>query len=241
MFKRFCISVIVVFFALKTLHAFDTGTIRGRVIDGFGKPVPFANIEVLSDGSKSKTTSDPTGIFSVNYNPGNIKLAFSKEGYVPAYIPLSFEEKTDLSVDDIILWKIPPKGGLFVVGDNDYIEINNAEYYYEGSSKERRFYVKGLPTVVKGKNLRIIDFQIDNPLVIGKTLYSVDSKGSVGSIVFYPSQKYVLNKEMDTYMKIADNVGIRRINLPAGRYFYCTGEITIRSKTGVGFFFEITS
>ncbi|MFN3532528.1 MAG: carboxypeptidase-like regulatory domain-containing protein [Candidatus Brocadia sp.] len=241
MFKKCYVSIIVMLLALKTLHAFETGTICGRVIDGFGKPVPFANIEALSDGSKSKTTSDPTGIFSVSYNPGNIKLTFSKEGYVPAYIPLSFEEKTDLSVDDITLWKIPPKGGLFVVGDNDYIEINKAEYYYESSSKERRFYVKGSPTLIKGQNLRIIDFQIDNPLVVGKTLYRVDSSGSVGSIVFYPSQKYVLNKEGDSYTKIADNVGMRKVNLPAGRYFYCTGEITIRSKIGFGFFFEISS
>ncbi|MCF6154197.1 MAG: carboxypeptidase regulatory-like domain-containing protein [Candidatus Brocadia sp.] len=241
MFRRFCVSIIVMLLTLKTLHAFESGTIRGRVIDGFGKPIPFADIEALSDGSKSKTSSDPTGTFSVSYNPGNVKLTFSREGYVPAYIPLSFEEKTDLSIDDITLWKIPPKGGLFVVGDSDYIGINNGEYYSESSSKERRFYVKGSPTVIKGQNLRIIDFQTDNPLVIGKTLYRVDSQGSVGSIVFYPSQKYVLNKEEDSYTKIADNVGMRKTDLPPGRYFYCTGEITIRSKTGFGFFFEISS
>ncbi|NUO08005.1 MAG: carboxypeptidase regulatory-like domain-containing protein [Candidatus Brocadia sp.] len=241
MFKKISVSVIVMLIALKTSYAFETGTLRGRVIDGFGKPISFANIEALSDGSKSKTTSDPTGIFSVSYNPGNIKLTFSKEGYVPAYIPFSLDEKTDFSIDDITLWKIPPKGGLFVVGDSDYIEINRAEYYHESGSKERRFYVKGSPTVIKDQDLKIIDFQTDNPLVIGKTLYRVDSKDSVGSIVFYPSQKYVLNKEADSYTKIADNIGMRRLNLPAGKYFYCTGEITIRSKTGFGFFFEISS
>jgi hypothetical protein len=241
MFRKISVLAIAILLALKTSYAFETGTLHGRVIDGFGKPIPFANIEVLSDGSKSKTTSDPTGIFSVGYNPGNIKLTFNKEGYVPAYIPLSLDERTDLSIGDITLWKIPPKGGLFVVGDDDYIAINNAEYYSESSSKERRFYVKGSPTAVKGQALRIIDFQIDNPLVIGKTLYRVDSKGSVGNIVFYPSQKYVLNKEDDSYTKIADNVGMRKVNLPPGRYFYCTGEITIRSKSGFGFFFEISS
>lgn len=241
MLKKFTVFLIVLLFALKTSFAFEMGTLRGRVIDGFGKPIPLAHVEALSDGSKSKTTSDQTGIFSVSYNPGNIKLTFNKEGYVPAYIPLSLDEKIDLSVDDITLWKIPPKGGLFVVGDDTYIAINNAEYYSESGSKERSFYVKGSPTVAKGQTLRIIDFQIDNPLVVGKTLYRVDSKGSVGSIVFYPSQKYILNKEEDSYTKIADNVGMRKVNLPPGRYFYCTGEITIRSKTGFGFFFEISS
>ncbi|OOP57316.1 MAG: hypothetical protein AYP45_03945 [Candidatus Brocadia carolinensis] len=129
----------------------------------------------------------------------------------------------------------------FFVGESTYLEINKAEYYFESSSKERRFYVKGTPTVFKGQALRIIDFQVDSPLVIGKTLYQVDSKDSVGSIVFYPSQKYALNKEEDSYSKIADNIGMRKVTLSPGRYFYCTGEITIRSKVGNGFFFEISS
>lgn len=241
MLRRASLFVIALFLISKISYAFDTGTIRGRVIDGFGKPLSFANITIISNGSKSKMTSDPSGNFSINYTPGNSKLTFDKEGYVPAYIPLSFDETTDISIGDITLWKIPPKGGLFIVGDNSYKEINNAEYYSESSSKERRFYVKGSPTTVKGKELKIIDFQTDNPLVIGKTLYRVDSKGSLGSIIFYPSQKYDLNREKDSYTKVADNVGMRKLNLPAGRYFYCTGEITIRSKNGFGFFFEISS
>ncbi|HHT9136188.1 MAG TPA: carboxypeptidase-like regulatory domain-containing protein [Candidatus Wunengus sp. YC60] len=241
MFRKILVSAIVVLLASKAVYAFETGTLRGKVLDGFGKPINFANITVVSNGSKAKTTSDPTGVFSISYNPGNLKLTFDKEGYVPLYVPLSLDETTDLSVGDIVLWKIPPKGGLFVVGDGDYIGINSSEYYSETGSKERRFLVKGSPTVIKGQDVKIIDFQTDNPLVIGKTLYSVDSKGSVGSIILYPSQKYVLNKEEDTYTKIADNVGMRKINLPPGRYFYCTGEITIRSKIGFGFYFEISS
>ncbi len=241
MFRKIFVSVIVVLLASKAVSAFETGTLRGRVIDGFGKPINFANIAVVSSGSKTKTTSDATGVFSIDYNSGNLKLTFDKEGYVSLYVPLSLDEKTDISVGDITLWKIPPKGGLFVVGDGDYIGINNTEYYSEASSKERRFYIKGSPTVIKGQDIKIIDFQTDNPLVVGKTLYSVDSKGSLGSIIFYPSQKYVLNKEEDAYSKIADNVGMRKVNLPPGRYFYCTGEITIRSKIGFGFFFEISS
>lgn len=241
MLKKIFVSTIVVFLAAKAVCAFETGTLRGRIIDGFGKPIGLANVTVVVNASKTKTTSDQTGVFSLSYEPGNLKLTFDKAGYVPLYIPLSLDEKTDLSVGDIVLWKIPPKGGLFFVGNSDYAEINTTEYYSETSSKERCFYVKGHPTVVKGQDVRMIDFQTDSPLVIGKTLYSVDSKGSVGSIVLYPAQKYLLNKEEDVYAKIADNVGMRKINLPPGRYFYCTGEITIRSKIGFGFFFEITS
>ena len=241
MLKNKYVLILIILFVSKTLYAFEDGTLRGKVIDGFNKPIPSVNIVTTSNGSKSKATSDPTGAFSVSYNPGNIKLTFDKEGYVPVYIPLSMDEKTDLSVGDITLWKIPPKGGLFVVGDGDYIQINTAEYYSENSSKERCFYVKGSPTVIKGQNFKIVDFQTDGPLVVGKTLYSLDSKGSPGSITFYPSQKYVLNTEEDTYTKIADNVGLRKINLPPGRYFYCIGEITTRSKIGFGFFFEVSS
>lgn len=240
MFRKISLSIALLFVS-NILYAFESGTLRGRIIDGFGKPIHFANIAAISNGSKSKTTSDQQGNFSIGYHAGNIKLSFDKEGYVPVYIPLSLDETIDLSVDDITLWKIPPKGGLFVVGSDDYIEISHAEYYSESSSKERRFYVKGSPTLIKSRDFKIIDFQTDSPLVTGKTLYSVDSKDSLGNIIFYPSQKYVLNRAEDTYSKIADNVGMRKINLPAGRYFYCTGEITIRSKAGLGFLFEVSS
>ncbi|MBU6391349.1 MAG: hypothetical protein KGJ87_05605 [Planctomycetota bacterium] len=241
MLRKIYVFAIILLLAPKILYAFESGTLRGRVIDGFAKPLPFVNTVAVSDGSKSETSSDSSGQFSVSYNLGNVKLTFNKQGYIPVYIPLSLDEKIELSVGDITLWKIPPKGGLFVVGDGDYIEISNATYYSESSSKERRFYVKGSPTVIKRQKLTFLDFQTDNPLVVGKTLYSVDSKGSLGSIAFYPSQKYLLNEEGDTYTKIADNVGMRKINLPPGRYFYCVGELTIRSKNGLGFFFEVSS
>ncbi len=241
MLRKAVLSVIAIFFTAGVLYAFGGGTLRGRIIDGFGKPITSANISAVSNGIKSKTTSEPTGNFSLSYSSGNIKLTFDKEGYVPVHIPLTLDEEMDLSLDDITLWKIPHQGGLFVVGSNDYTEINKAEYYSESNSKERRFYVRGSPTLIKSKDFKIIDFQTDNPLVIGKTLYSVDSKDSLGSVIFYPSQKYAMNKEDDTYFKIADNMGMRKVNLPPGRYFYCTGEITIRSKVGYGFFFEVTS
>src|SRR4030067_223373 len=102
------VSVIVLLLASKAVCAFETGTLRGKVVDGFGKPINSANITVVSNGSKTKTTSDATGVFSIDYNPGNLKLTFDKEGYVPLYVPLSLDEKTDLSVGDITLWKIPP-------------------------------------------------------------------------------------------------------------------------------------
>ncbi len=241
MLKKTLLPMVLLLFVSNILYAFDTGTFRGKVIDGFGKPITAVDVVSSSDGSRSKAISDQTGNFAVNYHAGNIKLTFKKEGFVSFNIPLSLDETSELSLGDITLWKIPLKGGLFVVGSSDYAEINSTEYYSESSSKERQFYVKGSPTAIKSREFKIIDFQTDSPLVTGKTLYSVDSKGSLGSILFYPSQKYNLNRAEDTYSKIADNVGMRKINLPPGRYFYCTGEVTIRSKSGLGFYFEIAS
>lgn len=241
MMRKVSVLIIIMLFTAGVVYAFGGGNLRGRIIDGFGNPIASANIVSVSNGLKSKATSESTGNFSLGYTSGSIKLTFSKEGYVPVQIPLTLHEEMDLSLDDITLWGVPPKGGLFVVGNNNYTEINKVEYYSESNSKERRFYVKGSPTLIKGQDFRILDFETDNPLVIGKTLYTVDSKGSVGSVIFYPSQKYALNKTGDTYAKIADNLGMRKVNLQPGRYFYCTGEITIRSKVGYGFFFEVTS
>jgi len=243
MLKRWPVFILCVFIVVKAgiSYAFETGTLRGRIIDGFGKPVSFVDIEVISNGSKHTATTDTSGNYLVSYSPGNIHFAAKKPEYVPLSYPFVIEEIDEITLDDIILWKVPPSGGLFVVGQDDYIKINDAGYDSESSEKEKRFYVKGAPTKIKGYTLRIIDFQTDNPLVVGKTLYSVDKKGSVGSIVFYPSMKYSLNKLDDTYSKIADNVGLRVSELPPGQYFYCIGEMTIRSRNGYGFFFEVSS
>ncbi|MDR4510033.1 MAG: carboxypeptidase-like regulatory domain-containing protein [Candidatus Brocadiaceae bacterium] len=241
MFRKRCLFVLFVIFAVKplSLHAFETGALSGRVIDGFGEQISFADVAITSGGSISKITTDSSGNFSVFYSPGDIKLTIKKKGYVPAEQFYMIEEGNDLNLGDIVIWRIPPSGGLFVVGPDDYIKINDAEYYVENIKKEKHYYVKGSPTVIKGQDLRIIDFQTDNPLVMGKTLYRVDSGDSLGSIVFYPSQRYLFNKEDDTYVRIADNVGMRKIRLSPGRYFYCLGQITIRSRIGFGFFFEV--
>ena len=138
MFRKIYFAVIVMLFATKALYAMETGTIHGKIIDGFANLSLLQMLPVASNGSKSKTTTDTTGVFSIGYNPGNIKLTFDKEGYVPLYIPLTLDENTDLSIGDLILWKIPHKGGLFIVGNDNYTEINNAEYYSE-ANKERRF------------------------------------------------------------------------------------------------------
>ncbi len=242
-YKSVPVFILAIVFLLvsEAFPAVDTGTIRGRIIDGFGKPVPRVSVNILSHGSRLKTTSDLQGTFSIEYTTESTKLIFDKEGYIPLNIPLLFKETVDLSAGDIILWERPPKGGLFVVEDNTYTEINTVQYYSESDKKEKRFYVKGSPTIIKGQEFRIVDFQEDNPLVTGKTLYRVDPDGFVGRIVFSPSQHYIFEKKPDNYTKIADNAGLRRLDLPPGRYFYCIGEMTIRSKTGFGFFFEIVN
>ena len=50
MFRKIFVSVIVVLLASKAVCAFETGTLRGRIIGGFGKPINFANITVISNG-----------------------------------------------------------------------------------------------------------------------------------------------------------------------------------------------
>lgn len=245
MSRRLPVFIVCVFIILKAVtsygYTFDSGTLRGRIIDGFGKPVSFADIEVTSNGSKHMATTDTSGNFSVTYSPGNIQLMAKKPEFVPLSYSFMVEVIDEIALDDITLWKVPPGGGLFFVGKDDYIKINETKYDSESTSKEKRFYVKGTPTKINGNTLRIIDFQTDNPLVMGKSLYRVDKNGSVGSVVFYPSMKYALHKLDDTYSRVADNVGLRISELPPGKYFYCVGEMTIRSRNGGGFFFEVSS
>jgi len=246
MFRKICILLLLCGIAAsvmvpKTVSAFEeTGTLNGRIIDGFGQPVMFAEVKTECDVSTYSSTTNTSGNYSVSYSPGNVRMIIKKEGYVTMNIPFMVEDAGEFAIDDITIWDVPPKGGLFVVGDSEYIALNSAKFYSDSRSEEKRYYVEGSPTRVKGEDIKIIDFQTDNPLVVGKTLYSVDRKNSVGSVMFYPSRKYDLNEIDVAYKKVADNVGLRQVGLSPGKYFYCIGEITLRSRKGYGYFFEVS-
>ena len=86
--------------------------------------------------------------------------------------------------------------------------------------------------------MMILDYSKEEPLVVSKKLYRVKDQNLIGNII-YESKNWSFDSVEDQYMKISNNVGLRYVDLEPGKYFYCIGEITLRSRIGYGFFFEI--
>jgi hypothetical protein len=88
--------------------------------------------------------------------------------------------------------------------------------------------------------MMLLDYSKDNPLVVGKKLYKLTEQDLIGSIGYKP-REWKFDDIDDQYVKVSNNVGLRYVDLEPGKYFYCIGEITMRSSIGYGYIFEITT
>ena len=88
--------------------------------------------------------------------------------------------------------------------------------------------------------MMILDYSKDNPLVVGKSLYKIKEQNLIGNIIYKPRNMNFDDID-DQYVKVSNRVGLRYVDLTPGKYVYCIGEITMRSRVGYGFYFEITT
>jgi hypothetical protein len=129
----------------------------------------------------------------------------------------------------------------------DYKKFEYYSFYSERDDNSIRFYVKGEPTktecpedaFVKGRlGLMLLDYSGDEPVVVGKNLYRVMDNNLIGEIEF-KSGDWAIEKVEDEYSEVSSRVGLRYVTLGPGRYYYCIGQLTLRSKIGFGYYFEI--
>ena len=74
--------------------------------------------------------------------------------------------------------------------------------------------------------------------MVGKSLYRITDNDLLGKIVF-ESGDWGVEKVGDEYSEVSNRVGLRYITLEPGKYYYCIGQLTLRSKLGFGYYFEI--
>jgi hypothetical protein len=86
----------------------------------------------------------------------------------------------------------------------------------------------------------LLDYSKDAPVVVGKSLYRVTDGNLVGKIEL-KSEEWGVEKIDDEYSAVSSRVGIRYVILKPGKYYYAIGQLTLRSKLGFGFYFEIIS
>lgn len=241
-------SISLVFIILLTLCpcAFaKTGVLKGQVVDGYGKAVKGVDISIKSTKFTSKT--DVNGKYSISYKIGQIDISFKKKNYAPQSFVLNIRDVKEVPLPKLTFWQFPESGGIFLVGINNYKKVAESSYYSERNEESVSFYVKDVPTKISiskdslsdgFSEFLILDYSKESPLVVGKELYKVDENKSVGTIIF-KTRNWGLEGIGDEYIKISNRLGMRHVKLEPGRYFYCIGEIVLRSKIGFGYFFEI--
>jgi hypothetical protein len=215
------------------------------VVDGFDKAVQDVEIKIKGTDFVAKT--DENGQYLIKSNPGKIVISFRKKGYAKQTIPLTMFDSSTVQLPRLTFWKYPESGGVFLVRMEDYKKFEYASFISERDDNSISFYVKGEPTkiecpedaFVKGRlGLMLLDYSKEEPVVVGKTLYRVTDDNLIGKIVF-KSGDWGAEKVDDEYSEVSGRVGLRYVTLEPGKYYYCIGQLTLRSKLGFGYYFEI--
>ncbi|MCP4976747.1 MAG: carboxypeptidase regulatory-like domain-containing protein [Maribacter sp.] len=221
------------------------GTLTGHVVDGFDNPVKDVEINIKKSDFTART--DEKGQYRINFNPGKFDISFSKKGYSKHAFPLNIRETTEVPLPGLTFWKYPESGGIFLVRMDDYKKIEYTSFYSERDEKSLSFYVKGEPTKIEcpeeafeqgNLGLMLLDYSKDEPVVVGKSLYSVVDGNLVGKIGL-KSEGWGVEKAEDEYSEVSSRIGIRYVTLKPGKYCYVIGQLTLRSKLGFGYYSEI--
>lgn len=223
------------------------GTLTGQVVDGFDNVVK--DVEVKIKNADFTTKTDENGQYRINFNPGKIVISFSKKGYAKQTFPLDLREASEVPLPKLTFWKFPESGGVFLVRVNDYKKFEYASFYSERDDNSISFYVKGDPTKIEcpgnafengSIELMILDYSEEDPVVVGKNLYRITDNNLIGSIDF-ESGNWGVEKIDDEYSEVSSRVGVRYVRLEPGKYYYCIGQLTLKSKIGFGYYFEIAA
>ncbi len=223
------------------------GTLTGQVIDGFDKAVK--DVEIKIKGTEFAAKTDENGQYSIKYNSGKIVVTYRKKGYAKQTSTLNIRETSAVPVPKLTLWKYPESGGVSLIRMEDYKKFEYASFYSERDDNSISFRVKGEPTKIEcpeeafenGRlGLMLLDYSKDEPIVVGKNLYRVIDNNLIGKIEF-KSGDWAVEKIGDEYSEVSNRVGLRYVTLEPGKYYYCIGQLTLRSKLGFGYYFEIVN
>ena len=95
--------------------------IEGNVVDGFGKPVPEATIEVERTEFVSQT--DDKGYYRISYVPGDVHVVVSKEGFASSSFTTNILKEMKVEAGPTILYEIPQAEEIFLMQEGQYVEL----------------------------------------------------------------------------------------------------------------------
>ncbi len=121
------------FVALGTaaLAGCSLGTVQGRVVDMNDEALPGVAVNVLETAYQDVT--DSRGEYRVRYEPGEIRLRFSKTGYTPAAFATESEYPRPIYAETVRMWRLPPNRGVYIFDGARYHDTDAVEPAAYGS------------------------------------------------------------------------------------------------------------
>lgn len=227
------LAIIILFSACKK------AIIEGEVFDGFGNPLTNVNVSIAE--TQFAATTNTKGEYTIGYVPGEIKLLFNKKGFIETFLLLNIATESKFPAKTVFLYKIPINQGIWLFGQDDYIQIKKGHISDYKTTKGRGFYKKQIASYStffnsSGDNFTSINkdsvllfFDNDpNPIVLiklnhlnGKFWQILEREyNAFGIHVGEYTDKSEFIK--DTYIRIDnyDKGDIRKVKLDIGKYAY---------------------
>ncbi|MDY0174440.1 MAG: carboxypeptidase-like regulatory domain-containing protein [Bacteroidales bacterium] len=95
--------------------------IEGKIVDGFGKPVPEATVNV--EGTDFVSQTNGKGHYRITYVPGDVHVVVSKEGFANSSFTTSILKEMRVDAGPTILYEIPPAEEVFLMHKGRYVEL----------------------------------------------------------------------------------------------------------------------
>jgi hypothetical protein len=201
--------------------------VTGEVLDGFGKPLPGANVKVKNTTFVATTNGD--GRYAVGYVPGTVIVTFTKEGYTADALVLDIATESKYPAKSMTLYKLPVQKGIVAFGASDYVPLQKGKLSF--SSKKFPFSwdkplfqdtysVKGEFVAIGGGGAEIAFLDNDG---LNQQLFAVTAEG----VILSRTKKWLDTKDdarilKDMAVQIAPDLFLRKVTLAPGRYAFVT-------------------
>ena len=248
--KLFCLASCLLAGTVVLAGCGKQPRIEGRIIDGFGLPLPNAAVNI--SGTAFRATTDTNGNYSIEYAPGKVSLQASKPGYSTVNRTFDIATAITYPAEQMTLYKIPAGKGIFLFGDADYLpvargsiafsaktfelSINDPNFYEnmaDGPRVARIFMARGSFTPAKSNSkIRFLDNTGSSPaslmlvrlksgdVILTRTIYGGG---------FERSDDAQIIKSLST--STVQGLTIKEASLPPGRYAF----VTLDSSISAGF------
>lgn len=112
--------------------------IKGEVLDGFGKPVDNALVQI--DGTQFEAHTNGSGKYSVGYVPGSsISVSITKPGYTGTSFKASIATESTYPAASVTIFKIPSDSAISVIAGGKYVPLTQLPMQDRGVSSVGNF------------------------------------------------------------------------------------------------------